>query len=356
MKAALIIYGSLDTVSGGYLYDRMLVSKLRQRGDEVEVISQPRRSYALSLLDNLSGDSSPDVDVLIQDELNHPSLFLANRRVGRPPIVSIVHHLRSSEHRAAWQNSLYASIEGAYLRSVDGLIFNSETTRESVRALLGSEKPHVVATPGGDRLGSSSPEQVRARVTAFGPLKLIAVGSVIPGKGLDVLLDAMRELWNEPVQLEIIGPERAAPAFAAQMRRKAESLALPVRFRGALGDAELCASLESAHVFVLPSYYEGFGIVFLEAMAHGLPAVGATAGAVPRLIRNGVNGFLVTPGDAGQLAERIGTLLRDRGLLLQMSLDALRTAAAFPTWDQSTDRMRDFLVSIAGASGSRRGG
>ncbi len=347
MRAALVIYGSLNSTSGGYLYDRMLVSKMRLRGDEVQVISQPRRSYAAGLLDNLHA-RFPDVDVVIQDELNHPSLFLANRRRPRPHIVSIVHHLRSSERRPAWQNGIYALVEQAYLQGVDGFIFNSDTTAESVRLLAGTGKPYVVATPGGDRLGTLTPDAVRARVTRGGRLRLVSVGSAIPGKGLDVLLDAMQQLRDEAVQLEIIGPEDAAPSFAARLRSRTTELGLPVTFHGELSDSELQAQMQAADVFVLPSYYEGFGIVFVEGMAQGLPAIGTAAGAVSTLIQDGSNGFLVAPGDAARLADCIRTLARDRELLLQMSLRAIRSAGTFPTWDQSTDKMRAFLMQVAG--------
>ena len=347
MRAALIVYGPLETTSGGYLYDRMLVSKLRQQGDAVQVISQRRRPYPANLLDNLHG-WLPDVDVLIQDELNHPSLFLANRRRPRPPIVSIVHHLRSSERRPTWQNAGYAAVERLYLQGVDGFIFNSDTTRESVRGLVPLETPFVVATPGGDRLGGSTATHVRKRVARRGPLRLISVGNVIPGKGLDVLLDAMQQVRTELVHLDIIGSEDAAPAFGARLRVRAETLGSAVTFHGALSDKDLQSHLGAADVFVLPSYYEGFGIVFLEGMAHGLPAIGAAAGAVPTLIEDGSNGFLISPGDSAALASRIRTLAADRELLLRMSLDALHSARDFPTWDQSTERMRNFLASIAG--------
>ena len=347
MKVAIIVYGSLTTLSGGYLYDRMLVSKLQLRGDDVHVISQRDRGYAANLLENFRANDFPDVDVLIQDELNHPSLFLANRRRPRPPIVSIVHHLRSSEHRARWQNTAYAMIERAYLRGVHGFIFNSDATRDTVMTLMRRDQAHVVATPGGDRFGAATPEQTRARIARSTTLRLFSVGNVIPGKGLDVLLTALDGLQSEQVALDVVGSEQAAPAFAKRMRAKAASLSLPVTFHGALSDEELRLLLQGADVFVLPSYYEGFGIVYLEAMAQGVPAIGVRVGAVPMLIQDGSNGYLIGPGDAATLAERLRGLAHDRELLMRMSLRALSAAAGFPTWDQSTDRMRDFLLSVA---------
>jgi hypothetical protein len=89
MKIGLLIYGSLETVSGGYLYDRRLVEYLRAQGDEVQVLSLPWRNYARHLADNLSAGwlrqlRSLRIDILLQDELNHPSLFWMNRRLPAP--------------------------------------------------------------------------------------------------------------------------------------------------------------------------------------------------------------------------------------------------------------------------------
>src|SRR5687768_14879794 len=129
MNVGLIIYGSLDTRSGGYLYDRKLVEYLRAHDDTVEIISLPWRNYASHLMDNLSFRLPRGLDLVIEDELNHPSLIAANRRPHPYPVVSLVHHLRSSEARPAWQNNFYRWVEKRYLQSVDSFIFNSKTTQ-----------------------------------------------------------------------------------------------------------------------------------------------------------------------------------------------------------------------------------
>ena len=108
MYIGLVIHGALETVTGGYLYDRRLVEHFEAQGSEVEVLSMRRRRYLRNLTDNFSlllGEwlRAVEFDVLLQDELNHPSLFRLNERLRGKieyPIVSIVHHLRSSEaHR-----------------------------------------------------------------------------------------------------------------------------------------------------------------------------------------------------------------------------------------------------------------
>ncbi len=139
MHIGLIIYGSLETLTGGYLYDRYLVTFLQRRGHKVEVLSWPAQAYGRRLADNLSSRRlrpllEKSFDLLLQDELCHPSLFWLNRRLRRfrrYPIVTIVHHLLCEEPRAGWQNLLYRFIEKRYLASVDGYVCNSFTTRAS---------------------------------------------------------------------------------------------------------------------------------------------------------------------------------------------------------------------------------
>ena len=146
MRIGLIIYGSLDTLTGGYLYDRLLVEHLRRHGDQVDIISLPWRTYGRHLGDNLSLNlygrlRHASFDALLQDELNHPSLFWLNqrlRRYVRYPIVTIVHLLRCSEPRPAWHNQLYRWVERRYLKGLDGLVFNSQTTQVAVEQLVGS--------------------------------------------------------------------------------------------------------------------------------------------------------------------------------------------------------------------------
>src|SRR6266508_575338 len=145
MRIGLVIYGTLDTMSGGYLYDRKLVEYLRSQGETVEIISLPWRNYAAHLTDNFRIRLPKGFDVLIQDELNHPSLLFANRGKHPYPVISLVHHLRCSELRPKWQNAFYRMVEQKYLRSVDGFVFNSRTTARAVNNLLKNRKLSIVA-------------------------------------------------------------------------------------------------------------------------------------------------------------------------------------------------------------------
>jgi glycosyltransferase involved in cell wall biosynthesis len=365
MNIGLIIYGSLNTLSGGYLYDRKLVEYLRSQGDTVEIISLPPgmtgrsdwRNYAAHLTDNFTFRLPPGLDILIQDELNHPSLIGANQGKHLYPVVSLVHHLRCSEQRPGWQNAFYRAVETRYLRSVDGFIFNSQTTRGVVNQLMENGKPSIIAYPPTDRFGEglSEPEIIE-RARAY-PLRIVFLGSVIPRKGLHTLLDALalpqrtrRNTKEIPLfRLDVVGSLKTDPGYAESMQRhvSVNGLSSIVHFHSSLENDPLAEKLQTAHVLVVPSSYEGFGIVYLEGMAFGLPAIGTTAGAAGEIIAEGRTGFLVAPGDTQTLAARLEQLASDRALLTQMSLNALVRYRQQPKWEQTAGEIRQFLLKTS---------
>ena len=114
-----------------------------------------------------------------------------------------------------------------------------------------------------------------------------------------------------------------------------------------MSDEALAEQFAANDLLVVPSSYEGFGIVYLEAMAHGLPVIATTAGAAGETVADGVNGFLVPPDDAAALAQRIHLLHEDRARLWSMSSAARVSYTAAPTWAESMGSAREFLLRIA---------
>lgn len=357
MRVGLVIYGSLDTLSGGYLYDRKLVNHLRARGDQVEIVSLPWRSYAAHLSDNLSPRlfrrlRDLPVDVLIQDELNHPSLVALNRWL-RPrvdyPLVSLIHLLRFTEPRPAWQQSFHRWVEKAYLTSVDAFIFNSQDSQKQVERLVGADRPSLIAYPAGDQLAATmEPESIIKRARESGPLRLLFLGNVIPRKGLHTLVETLDTLPRDDFRLYVVGSLTMAPAYVKQIRSQVETMGLQdvIHFEGPQYDADLRGYVEHCHLLVMPSFYEGFGIVYLEGMSFGLPAIATTAGAAGEIIQHGENGSLIPPGDAQTLKARLRHLHENRDALVAMSLSARRRFEAFPTWQESMASIRAFLVKV----------
>jgi glycosyltransferase involved in cell wall biosynthesis len=345
MRIGLVIYGSLDILSGGYLYDRKLVEYLRAQGDHVEVFSLPWRNYAAHLADNIHFRLPPDLDILIQDELNHPSLIAANAARHPYPIVSLVHHLRCSELRHKWQNAFYRQIEQKYLKSVDGFIFNSKTTQQVAHQLVGNSKPNIVAYPPTDRFGDAISEEQIIRRAQENPLRILFLGNVIKRKGLRTLLEAIRP-QQSVIRLDVVGSLDSEPTYAKQTEKyvAANNLSSLIFFHGPLDKEPLIKKLRQAHVLVVPSSYEGYGIVYLEGMCFGLPAIGTTAGAAREIISDGVDGFLIEPGDADLLASRLKLLNEQRNVLIHMSLAARERYVRQPKWEQTASQIREFLL------------
>ncbi len=351
MKIGFLIYGSLDTLSGGYMYDRMLVEYLRSQGDSVEIISLPWRNYVSHLTDNFSFKLPANLDILIQDELNHPSLIASNFGKHPYPIISLVHHLRSSELRPNWQNNLYRVIEKKYLQSVDGFIFNSQTTKGVVNDLLKNSKPEIVAYPPTDRFGEAiSEDEIKFRAKQT-PLQILFLGNVMERKGVLTLLKAVNgHAKRSAVKLDIVGSLTAEPNYAKQMQDfiNKNNLSSFVFLHNSLNNEPLKEKLQQEHVLIVPSSYEGFGIVYLEGMAFGLPAIGTTAGAASEIIEHEKTGYLIEPNDSLTLAKHICKLAANRELLTELSLNARKRYIQEPSWNETAGQIRVFLQSMIG--------
>jgi glycosyltransferase involved in cell wall biosynthesis len=344
MKIGFVIYGSLDTLSGGYLYDRKLVEYLRSQGDEVEIISLPWRNYFSHLTDNFTFKLPKGFDILIQDELNHPSLIGANRGKHPYPIISLVHHLRCSELRPKWQNDFYRIIEKKYLQSVDGFIFNSQTTKGVVNNLIGNIKPDVVAYPPTDRFGDATSEEEIIERSKAKELRILFLGNVMERKGLYTLLRAVN---NEQlsVKIDVVGSLNVEPNYVKQIQAyiTENNLSSFVFLHNSLNNEPLKAKLKNAHILIVPSSYEGFGIVYLEGMCFGLPAIGTTSGAASEVIEHGKTGYLIEPNDSESLAKHISNLAEDRSLLTQLSLKARNRYLVQPKWEETAEAIRKFF-------------
>jgi glycosyltransferase involved in cell wall biosynthesis len=359
MNVGLVIYGSLDTQSGGYLYDRMLVAALRQAGNHVKIFSLPRRSYPIHLTHNLwlawaDHLAAAKLDLLLQDELNHPSLFLLNHCLRSRiacPFVAIVHHLRSQEEHPASLQSIYRTVERSYLRTLDGFLFNSHTTRASVQHLLGASPPGYVAYPAADHCNPPARPVVLAalaqRARRQGPLRVLFVGNVIRRKGLHLLTAALSQLPVESWRLEIVGSATVDPSYVEMVHSFAaqHNLTHRITWHGSASDAALQTLLATCDLLAVPSY-EGFGIVYLEAMAYGLPVIATTAGAAHELVEPGVNGYLVSPGDSAALAARLRSLTHNRSLLAVMGYQARLRYERHPSWSDSMSRAIVWLHEV----------
>jgi len=178
-----------------------------------------------------------------------------------------------------------------------------------------------------------------------GPLKLLCVGRLIERKGQHYLIDAVKQLTDEgiDVRLDLVGTGDAQAANQAQAARL--GLTDRVRFLGYIPREEISYHYAAAHVFVLPSYNEGMSVALLEAMASGLSVIVTPTGGTPELVEAGVNGLVFDWADVSQLTSHLKRLAGDRSLVYSMGT-ASRTRASLFSWDAAALRYLEVFKEI----------
>jgi glycosyltransferase involved in cell wall biosynthesis len=204
-------------------------------------------------------------------------------------------------------------------------------TAEIVRR--GIPQAKIAVIPGGFSL-----EGVAMERAAPGPEpRILSIGAVKPRKGYHTLIEALGLLMAQGIRFraECIGPKTPS-AYAARLEARLKELGLEdrVRFTGRVSETELRAAYARADVFVLPSEhegtaFEGLGLVYLEALGRGVPAIGCLESGATDVIQDGVNGLLVPPGDAEKLAAAISRVLNDEALRMKMSEAAPKSVERF---------------------------
>jgi glycosyltransferase involved in cell wall biosynthesis len=334
-------YGDLAQWTGGYVYDCIVVDGLRLRGDDVRLFD-PRERLGVKRI------GSACLDAVVGDGLCTPHLGrIFERLAGGPTRILLVHHLSSWEVEGEPRDAMRA-LEKRVVRASDRVVVTGHATAARLR----DDHPGrsiAVVIPGGDRLSR------RPRGTGNGAtIELLFVGSIIPRKRLDLLLDAVERISDPRLALTVVGdwgrdPEHARTTAA----RIAASPTLRARTRavGTIDDEELARCMARADALVLPSTLEGYGIVLAEALHAGLPVI-ATRASV---------------GAAG-LDEGVATVFDDTAGLIRavrLLLDAppscsskRRTSRAVPfaRWTETVAAFRNVLKRAIAARAKREPG
>jgi glycosyltransferase involved in cell wall biosynthesis len=339
--------GDLATPTGGYAYDRRMVAELLGLGWDVEVAdignefprpSAGARESARARLLAVPTDTPVVVDGLAFGVL--PELAAELHR--DHPLIALVHHPLALETGIPpAEAEEFHRRERAALAHTDRVIVTSPSTARRLAADYAVAAERItVALPGSD-------PRVPPRSGRDGPLALLAVGAVVRRKGYDVLVDALASLRDLPWRLTIVGDRSRSPATVAALEAQVHrhDLGGRIAFTGAVDEQRLAALHRDADLFVLPSRFEGYGMAFAEAIAHGLPVVGTTAGAIPDTVPGGA-GILVPADDAAALAQALRRLIGDDGARETLAMAARAAAARLPTWRQSAEAFARAIEAV----------
>jgi glycosyltransferase involved in cell wall biosynthesis len=350
IAAAFVIPGDIGQPTGGYAYDRHVLARLPQHGVPIRHVElpgsfpAPTEADLAASLDRLA--KLPPATVLLFDGLAYGAMTAETIGRIRQPVVALVHHPLALEAGLAPMRARYLQqCEQMALALAEQVVVTSPMTGRILTADFAVAPSKIaVAEPGTDPADRASGNGT--------PLQLLAVGSIVPRKGYGVLAEALRLLPPvAPWHLTIVGAVRDEAARAglasalAQAGADGRPLSDHVTVTGALDDAALARLYASTDVFVMPSLYEGYGMVLAEAMARGLPivctsGVAAAHSAPPEALK------LVRPGDAAGFASALGAVLGDAELRQRMSDASWAGGRRLPTWDDTARRIAEVLKKV----------
>ncbi len=335
---AFLVPGPIDQLTGGYLFDRRIVEGLRASGRQVEVLElagrYPDADAAAGGAATAALRGLPDRSAAVIDGLALPAFAdCLAKEAERLRLVGFIHHpLALETGLTVTESRHFAEVETRLMPLLRGILCPSRRTAEAV-ASYGVPASQVAVVPP----GTEKPPAASARKRGGGPLHMLAVGTVTPRKGHLLLIEALSRVKAGDWRLTCIGsldrhPETAAALRAAIARH---GLGDRVELLGERPPEGLSQAYRQADLFVLPSYHEGYGMAYAEALAHGLPIVATTAGAIPDTVPADA-GLLVPPGDTEALAAALSHLLEDPGLRDRLAEGARRAGAALPDWAEAT--------------------
>lgn len=343
---AFLIPGDLSLPTGGYAYDRRTLSLLMARGLVARHVVLPGSYPAPTaadieetarIIDGLPSGMALMIDGLALGAM--PVELL--QRFGRP-VIGLCHHPLALEAGLTpeRQAELKAS-ETAALALCSAVIVTSPATRVLLMRDFGVPAGRItVALPGTD-------PAPRAHGTGS-PLQLLAVGSIVPRKGYEVLVRALDRLRDRDWRLTIAGADDRSPATAAALRTlvATSGLAERVAITGAISDGKLNQLYSSADIFLMPSLFEGYGMVLAEAMARGLPIVCTTGGAAAETAPDAA-ALKVPPGDEVALAEELKRVIDSKQLRQAMAKASWVAGLSLPRWEDTARIIAGVIRKVA---------
>lgn len=345
-RLTLIVPGHLDQPTGGYRYDARVAAELRRLGYGVDIVElagrfpEPDQQARAALEDALR--ALPDRHLAVIDGLALGGLpEVAHRHSERLALVALVHHPLADETGLSPERRerLMAS-ETRALAACQRILTTSAFTASRL-ADFGVQADQVrVVPPGVDRAHKGARGDSRDPKTQ----KLLCVGSLVPRKGQDLLVSALAGLEDFPWRLDCVGDSDRDRAFADTVNASISrhGLAQRIRLRGVQDQDTLDATYRNADLLLVPSHYEGYGMVVTEALARALPMIATTGGALVDTVPREA-ALQVPPGNAEALARALRRWFNEPGLRAEKRAGAAEAGCSLEDWTTTGHRFAKAL-------------
>ncbi len=280
----------------------------------------------------------PAKAIIVQASESYLQLFLANcilkLRRCRPQVLILVHsdpYLKSMN----WKGRL---IDGVFFKLhvclADRLVANSRDMCQRLIRMGVNRQKIALVTPAAQDL---PPPKKMEKLS--GVFQIICPANIYPKKGQEVLIEAMRRINDDHVTALLPGLVKD-PMYDLRIRTLVKQYGLDHRisFTGYLHGQEMADAYAQSSICVIPSLHEPYGMVVQEAMHFGLPIIASKIGGLTEQINDGVDGFLVLPGDPDVLARAIQRVVNDSNLRERLVENAKEKAKTFPAWESVMQR------------------
>jgi D-inositol-3-phosphate glycosyltransferase len=243
-----------------------------------------------------------------------------------------------------------ALVEQRMMDKASAVVVSTEHEGDAIRSLYGRSHRNVKTIPAGVDLDLFRPmpkQAARAALGLNGDKVVLYVGRLEPLKGVDILIEALSRLDDQTgIRLMVVGGSLEGGELP-RLKSWAEQLGLgaSVTFTGSVDQSELPLYYNAADVFALPSYYESFGLVALEAMACGTPVVASRVGGLGAFVKDGLSGYLIPRRCPDPFAHRLDMLLATPALREKMGMAGRATALGM-NWSRTADRLADLYGDL----------
>ena len=338
MRIAFAIPGDLTLPTGGYAYARRVLDEWPGLGIAAEAIRLPDGfpHPDEADLERTTAILRDGADPLLIDGLAYGAFPETLAAEFGPRAAVLLHHPLCDEHDLTPDTALLLEqAERRALSHARAVIVTSPYTERDVTARFGVPADKItVAVPGTD----PAPQ---APQTGDPPV-ILAVGTVTPRKGYDLLIGALSRHRALGWRCEIVGATDRDTGETARIRSMIADAGLEDRIalRGALSDAAIAEAYTGADLFVAPSRHEGYGMAVVEAMARGLPVIAAKAGALPE---TAPCAMLVPPDDADALADALGHLIGNPNERRNLRHRCRAAALELPDWRATARTVADAM-------------
>ena len=348
--AYFAIPGDITLPTGGYAYDREVLARLPAAGVAVGHLAlpggypDPSRDDLARTADLVAG--TPSGAVLLIDGLAYGAMPAELIASFQRPIIALVHHPLCLEAGITpARGEALRALEIAALARARRVVVTSPMTARTLAADFGVPAERItVAEPGTD-------VATRARGSGDGHgIALLAVGSVVPRKGYDVLVRALEvdaAAHGPDWHLHIVGALDRSPPTVDALRDQIARAGLGgcIEVVGPKPREALDAFYDRAGIFVLASHYEGYGMVLAEALARGLPIVTTTGGAAAETVPDGA-ALKVSPGDPLALQQALRRLMDDPGLRARLADAAWAAGQNLPRWSDTAATIAEVIKEV----------